>query len=246
MIKFTIVVVLCLSLIGCRQDSLLQGLEQGQANEVVAVLHRGNIAVDKKNNGKNGYSISVDKRDFAAAVDILKSYDLPSRKPLQIADMFPSDSLVASPWAEKARLFSGIEQRLEQSLYIINGVVSARVHVSYDLDAGDGGRKVRPVHISALANYEGDIDAAALINDIKRFLKNSFSEMEYENISVVLSKRTVLQHQIPKKLHGADGGKQVGVVAAVLFAIGVLAWLWFRYNKKIQAWRERRFDEQGV
>ena len=211
---------------------------------MVSVLHRSNIAVDKKNNGKNGYSISVDKRDFAAAVDILKSYDLPSRKPLQIADMFPSDTLVSSPWAEKARLFSGIEQRLEQSLYTMNGVVSARVHVSYDLDAGDGGRKIRPVHLSALANYEGDIDAAALINDIKRFLKNSFSEVDYENISVVLSKRTVLQHQMPAQAGTSDGAMQIGIVVAIFFAIGMLGCLWFRYNKKIQAWRERRFDEQ--
>lgn len=237
---------LCLALAGCKQEGLLQGLDQGQANEVVAVLHRHNIEAGKKDNGKNGYSVDVGKPDFAAAVDILKSYDLPSRKAVQIADMFPVDSLVASPRAEKARLYSGIEQRLEQSLYTIAGVVSARVHVSYDLDAGEGGRKMTPVHLSALASYEGDADAPALINDIKRFLKNSFAEVEYDNISVVLSRRSALQHETPKKIDKPDNGMPAGIVAVLIAAIAALAWLWQRHGSKgraaLQAMREGRRD----
>jgi len=246
MIRRLMMLVLLLSLVACKQDSLLQGLEQGQANEVVAVLHRHNIDADKKNEGKVGYSIFVEKRNFAAAVDILKSYDLPSRKPLQIADMFPSDSLVASPRAEKARLYSGIEQRLEQSLYTIAGVVSARVHVSYDLDAGEGGRKTRPVHLSALASYESDVDAAALINDIKRFLKNSFAEVEYDNISVVLSKRSALQHQAPKSLDVGNSVLPLNILAAVVvIALALMGGLWWRYKKKPQI-GEGEFDGPKV
>lgn len=54
--------------------------------------------------------------------------------------MFPADALVSSPRAEKARLYSAIEQRLEQSLKIMDGIVSSRVHVSYDVDTGDSGK----------------------------------------------------------------------------------------------------------
>jgi type III secretion protein J len=111
--------------------------------------------------------------------------------------MFPGDSLVASPRAEKARLYSALEQRLEQSLAVLEGVVSARVHVSYDLDAGEGGRKAVPIHLSAIATYERDTDPQLLITDIKRFLKNSFAAVEYENISVVLSRRSPTQHIAP-------------------------------------------------
>lgn len=67
--------------------------------------------------------------------------------------MFPSDSLISSPREEKARLYSGIEQRLEQSLQTMNGVVTARVHVSYDLDSGEGGRKVVPIHMTTVVTY---------------------------------------------------------------------------------------------
>ncbi|WP_077045512.1 EscJ/YscJ/HrcJ family type III secretion inner membrane ring protein [Pseudomonas sp. KK4] len=187
----------CLALAGCRQPNLLEGLDQQQANEVLSVLQRNNIAAVKVDAGKTGYTVKIDPVDFSAAVDLLNLYSLPSRPRLQVAEMFPTDSLVASPRAEKARLYSALEQRMEQSLSVLEGVVSARVHVSYDLDAGEGGRKAAPIHLSAVAIHERDIEPQLLITDIKRFLKNSFAGVEYDNISVVLSRRSPTQHVAP-------------------------------------------------
>ena len=192
-----LLILLCLALAGCRQPNLLEGLDQQQANEVLSVLQRNNIAAVKVDAGKTGYAVKIDQVDFSAAVDLLNLYSLPSRPRLQVAEMFPADSLVASPRAEKARLYSALEQRIEQSLGVLEGVVSARVHVSYDLEAGEGGRKAPPVHLSAVAIHELDVDPQLLITDIKRFLKNSFAAVEYENISVVLSKRSPTQHVAP-------------------------------------------------
>jgi type III secretion protein J len=192
-----LLIFLCVALLGCRQPSLLEGLDQQQANEVLSVLLRNNIAATKVDAGKTGYSVKINQIDFSAAVDLLNLYSLPSRPRLQVAEMFPSDTLVASPRAEKARLYSALEQRIEQSLGVLEGVVSARVHVSYDLDAGEGGRKAAPIHLSAVAVHERDIEPQLLITDIKRFLKNSFAAVEYENISVVLSRRSPTQHVAP-------------------------------------------------
>ncbi|MBC3382525.1 EscJ/YscJ/HrcJ family type III secretion inner membrane ring protein [Pseudomonas sp. SWRI12] len=192
-----LVLLLCLALAGCRQPNLLEGLDQQQANEVLSVLQRNNIAAVKVDTGKTGYAVKIDALDFSAAVDLLNLYSLPSRPRLQVSEMFPADSLVASPRAEKARLYSALEQRIEQSLGVLEGVVSARVHVSYDLDAGEGGRKSPPVHLSAVVLHERDVEPQLLITDIKRFLKNSFATVEYENVSVVLSKRSATQHVAP-------------------------------------------------
>lgn len=189
--------LLFLLLAGCRQPDLLEGLDQQQANEVVSVLQRNNIPAGKLGGDKTGYRVTVRQADFAAAVDLLNLYGLPSRPRVEVAQMFPADSLVASPRAEKARLFSALEQRLEQSLRQLQGVVSGRVHVSYDIDAGEGGRKIAPIHLSALVVHEGDTEPQLLISDIKRFLKNSFAGVEYEHISVVLSPRSAIQHAAP-------------------------------------------------
>jgi type III secretion protein J len=210
-----------LALLGCRQPNLLEGLDQQQANEVLAVLQRNNIAAAKVDGGKTGYRVTLNQVDFSAAVDLLNLYSLPSRPRLEVAQMFPGDSLVASPRAEKARLYSALEQRLEQSLAVLEGVVSARVHVSYDLDAGEGGRKAVPIHLSAIATYERDTDPQLLITDIKRFLKNSFAAVEYENISVVLSRRSPTQHIAPSATV-AQGDTRRGWLMTLL-AVVVLA-----------------------
>lgn len=79
--------------------------------------------------------------DFSASVELLGIYNLPSRPRVEIAQMFPADSLISSPLAEMSRLYSAIEQRLEQSLMTLEGVTSAQVHVSYTFDSGSNGRK---------------------------------------------------------------------------------------------------------
>lgn len=224
-------VLLC----GCKQERLLQDLDQNQANEIVAVLHRHNIEVRKSGGGKEGYGIDVGRADFAAAADILKEFDLPSARPVQIADIFPADALVASPRAEKARLYSGIEQRLEQSLRAFVGVVTARVHISYDPDAGEGGRKRLPVRMSALASYEGDVDAGSLVNDIKRFLKNSFVEVEYDNISVVLSRRESLQHVSPGAAERTGGRTwKIFAIVAILLTMIIGGAILVRYRERLE------------
>lgn len=217
-----LLMMLCLT--GCKQDALLTGLEQQQANEVIALLQKNNIQAVKREVAKEGISIAVDSRDFVASVDLLNTYGLPRPRRLEIAQMFPSDSLVSSPRAEKARLYSGIEQRLEQSLLSLYGVVSARVHISYDLGSGEDERKNIPIHISSIVNYDNNVtDATLLIGDVKRFLKNSFDDVNYDNISVVLSKTIEVQRVAPISLPGSSSLWMTGgALIILLFFIGMM------------------------
>ncbi|WP_263070779.1 EscJ/YscJ/HrcJ family type III secretion inner membrane ring protein [Enterobacter huaxiensis] len=186
-------------LVGCKDETLLKGLDQNQANEIIALLQRNNITSSKQHVSKEGYVVSVSPQDFAPAVDLMNIYDLPTRPRVEIAQMFPSDSLVSSPRAEKARLYSGIEQRLEQSITLLDKVVSARVHMSYDLNSIEGQRKSSPVHLSAVIRHDGTMpEPTLLISDVKRFLKNSFEEVDYDNISVVLSQIPEVQRLTPQ------------------------------------------------
>ncbi|MDR6352506.1 type III secretion system inner membrane ring lipoprotein SctJ [Pantoea sp. SORGH_AS_0659] len=190
--------IFTLLLTGCREESLLTGLDQNQANEVVSLLQKNNIAAVKKDLVKAGFSVSVAKTDFASAVDLITLYDLPSAKRVEIADMFPADALISSPRAEVARIYSAIEQRLEQTLNQIQGVVSSRVHVSYDMNNTDAEKASQPVHISALLRVrEVGPEQDALIADAKRLLKNSFSKVSYDDVSVILSPVPEYQQQAP-------------------------------------------------
>lgn len=231
------VVALSGALIGCKQG-LLDRLDQHQANEVLAALQRNNISASKVDKGKAGYAIDVSPTDFAAAVDLLKIYHLPSRARIDIDKMFPADSLVSSSRAEKARLYSAIEQRLEQSLAAIPNVVSARVDISYDTRDSDENAKSLPMHVSALAVYEQNIDPSSLISDIKRFLKNSFADLSYDNISVVVSKRSPLQHRAPSTADETQSRLSLPTVSMAIGGVGVVAtllvggWLWIRHRQR--------------
>lgn len=221
--------VCCVLLAGCEQE-LLKSLDQRQANEVLAVLQQANIAANKKDTGKLGYAILVDEKDFSAAVDLLKTRDLPSKARIEISQLFPAESLVSSPRAEKARLYSAIEQRLEQSLLTMPEIVSARLHLSYDVEGADPHKQADGVHLSALVIYQNDVNESLLINEIKRFLKNSFQTVNYDDISVVLAKKPLAQHSSPLAkpalspwLLGGLCVLLIGIVGAVL----ILCWLKF-------------------
>ncbi|WP_080421333.1 type III secretion system inner membrane ring lipoprotein SctJ [Burkholderia ubonensis] len=218
-------------LAACKGESLLQNLDQAQANEVMAALYRHNIPAEKAGTARDGYSVAVGRSDFTAAVDILKTYDLPSVKAVNVADMFPADSLVASPRAEKARLLSAVEQRLQQSVRALNGVVTARVHVAYDLDdSSDAVAAASSTRVSVLVVHDDSASQQGLVSDIKRLLKNSMPKLEYDNISVVPTRQSVLQHEPPGVVAKASptAGRRVAIAAAVLLCVvaaGVLFYL---------------------
>lgn len=199
MMRFTtFFLVPALLLLGaCHQQELLKSLTEQQANEVVALLQARNLDVHKEDFGKAGYTVSVEKIDFPAAVDLVHQYSLPSQPRVQIAQAFPADTLVASPQAEQARLLSAVEQRLEQNLGVLQNVVTAHVQIGYPLLTSDSGKVDRPMHVAVLLTYRNDVNEYMLISDVKRFVKNSFENIDYGDISVIVSRAPSLFRNAP-------------------------------------------------
>lgn len=221
--------IICL-LCGCDNQTLLTELSQRQSNEVLAVLQENGVEGTRRDNGKLGNSIKVARTDFVTAVDLLHLYNLPSKDPIEIIQAFPGDSLVASPQAERSRLLSLIEQRLQQSLLSIPGVVNARVHVSYPLS-----QTRQPQQISSLITYAGNEDPKLLMNKIKLFLTNSFAEARYDNVSVVIVERPPLQHQVRNKPEFPRFLIfLIGLTVVLVAGACALLLLWRRKQKKIQ------------
>lgn len=178
-----------LLLAGCARKPLLEGLDERQANEVIAVLLRHNIDADKLNVGKGGFQVNVSPRDLPEAIELMQRNDLPSAPRSQVAASFPADSLVSTPLGERARLISAVEQRLEESLQLLDGVHSTRVHLNYDANLGTEGRRAerRRMHVAAVVAHHPGIDEEVLLQSVKRFLRNTFDGIEYDNVSVILT-----------------------------------------------------------
>lgn len=182
--------VLLLMLTACQKASLLESLDERQANEIVAVLLRHNIAADKRGVGKGSFTVDVAPSDLPQAIDLVQQHDLPTPSATQISQAFPADAMVSTPLGERARLYSAIEQRLEESLAAMQGVRKAHVDVSYDLRTTTGlSRDQVPdgMRLAAVVVHEAGVDEQVLLQSVKRFLRNTFANVEYDNISVILS-----------------------------------------------------------
>ncbi|MBJ3591419.1 type III secretion inner membrane ring lipoprotein SctJ [Salmonella enterica subsp. enterica serovar Saintpaul] len=185
--KFILFICL-LALSGCDSE-LVSNLSERQANEIVALLEQNNIDAQKVKGDKGIFSIRVDKNYMSDAVDLLNTYNLPSAEHIEIADQFPSDAMVSTPLGEKVRLISAIEQRLGQTILEIDNVTSARVHLSYPITADTNENIVSP-SVSVLLIYKNTVNEAEYIDKIKRLIKNSLSTIKYEDISVVIFKKS--------------------------------------------------------
>lgn len=232
--RATLLMACCLMMAACARSNLLESLDERQANEVVAVMLRHNIQAEKRNLGKGGFVVRVAEAELPEAIELLQRENLPSAPRLQIASAFPVDAMVSTPVGEHARLLSAIEQRLEESLGVISGVRAARVHVSYDAAASSG--RLQPqepkMHVAAVVVHEEGVDAQALLQSVKRFLRNAFVQVEYDNVSVILSAQkperrlgiTKVEHRANVMLWAAL------IVAGVLIAL--LAGLLVSYTRR--------------
>lgn len=218
-------------LVGCDNQLLLSNLNQRQSNEVLAILQEHGIEANRKHDNKTGDSIRVSPDNFVLSVDLLRQYNLPSKDPVEIIQAFPGDSLVASPQAERTRLLSLIEQRLEQSLLAIPNVVNARVHVSYPLNGNGAVKQVQK--ISSLVTYAGSEDPKMMMNKIKLFLNNSFAETSYDNVSVVIVNRPPLQYEIKSESKDFINPIILSIIAsAIILLQGTLFFIWKQQGNK--------------
>ncbi|WP_282298186.1 type III secretion inner membrane ring lipoprotein SctJ [Stenotrophomonas sp. PS02289] len=214
-VLFAMLALLMLS--GCARKPLLEGLDERQANEVIAVLLRHNITAEKLSAGKGGYQVQVAQRDLPESIELIQRNDLPSAPRSQVANAFPADSLVSTPLGERARLISAVEQRLEESLQLIDGVQSTRVHLNYDASIGGENRRTNPrrMHVAAVVAHAPDVDEEILMQSIKRFLRNTFDGIDYDNVSVILT-----EVEGPRTLAvTAAGERSVSPLILALFAV---------------------------
>ncbi|WP_368869620.1 type III secretion system inner membrane ring lipoprotein SctJ [Proteus terrae] len=234
---------------GCKDQSLLTNLDQRQATEIQAVLQKHQITSTRKALGKGLFDVSVKKEDMGIAIQILEEYQLPTLSRIEVTQLFPSDALVSSPQAEKARLISAIEQRLEQSLLTIDHIIDARVHVSYLISPTE--RIVPTPHASALVFYEeGMLDNNQLTDDVRAFIHNAFNDMNEDNITVLSYPRNINKFNMINNQSYQNNSDSffnswlfLSLVLAVIVAIITVSLIIFRRKKTL---KEENNDKSDV
>jgi type III secretion protein J len=175
---------LVLFLAGCRQE-LYSGLPEAEANQILATLLENGIDADKVSQGKNGFTVAVEKSDLVRALKILESHSLPREHFRNLGDVFSGQGMIASPTEEQARLAFAIEQELAGTFARIDGVLTARAHVVLERhDAATGVNT--PSSAAVFLRHRPDSPVVDLQGKIKETCVQAVPGLVYERVSVML------------------------------------------------------------
>jgi type III secretion protein J len=176
-------VIGALLLTGCRVE-LYADLDEQDANEMQAILLRQGIDCDKTIGKEQTYGLRVAKSRVAAAVEILKGYGFPRKKFADMGEVFKKEGLVSSPQEDRIRYIFALSQEVAETISLIEGVVSARVHIV--LPENDPlSEYFQPSSASVFIKYRETLDIQQFIHPIKKLVVNSIEGLNYEKVSIV-------------------------------------------------------------
>jgi type III secretion protein J len=176
---------------GCREEELLHGLPEPQANQILVVLDEGGIEGRKvrEDGTDGGWTVSVGRADAARAQRILAERELPRPRPSGFGDVFGRGGMVPTATEEHALYLHALAGELSRSVEAIDGVLEARVHLG--LPQADPLRpgEPRPPRASALVKCRpaACADVRALEAGIRELVSGAADGLEPSAVAVVLA-----------------------------------------------------------
>lgn len=180
-----------LTLAGCAEVPVVQGVPEPEANRVVATLDQVGVASRKEadesaGSGPATFRVTVGADEVPRAVSVLNAHALPRREEPGFAETFGQASLVQTASEERARAAQAVAGELARTIESIDGVLDARVHLSL-ADTSEvmlEGTAPRRSSAGVLVRYAGaraPYDEEAL----RRLIAGAVAGMRVEDVSVV-------------------------------------------------------------
>lgn len=231
--------LLLLLLVGCKSE-LYTKLDEGEANQMLALLIYNHIPADKVTS-KEGVTILVEQERFLDAIEVLRHNGLPRRKSITMEDIFPSGQLVTSPEQEEAKLNYFHSQQLEDMLNNMDGVITANVSIAEPRSVE--GEDPAPTSAAVFIKYSPDANLPAREAEIRALIRNGIQGLTPERISITMQ-RSDYRYQInppAERNHFADSllSKKIpwaSVIAAVVILLcGVMVVLIYLFRRRRSA-----------
>ncbi len=181
-------------LAGCDKETTLHaGLEERQANLVMAALLNAGIDCHKSPGEEGTWNVTVVESKFAEAVNLLEKAGLPRHAHQGIGEVFKKTGMISSPSEERIRFMDALAQDIAKTISSIEGVVDARVHIV--LPENDPfARHVMPSSAAVAIRSRWDADLTDIVPSVKGLVKNAIEGLQYEKIMV-----TIFRDTPPKK-----------------------------------------------
>ena len=184
--------LLMISLLSACKGELFSGLDESEANQMMALLMYNGIDTDKVAD-KSGVTLLVDNNQFVNAIEVLRQNGFPRRKTATMEDIFPSGQLVTSPEQERAKLNYLRSQQIEAMLNNMDGVITANISISQP-DNSEGDVK-EPTSASVFIKYSPEVNLPAQVSTIRSLIRNGVQGLAPERISITLQ-RSEYRYQV--------------------------------------------------
>ena len=188
--KMLTIAAMAALLVGCEKfTTLFSGLEESQANAVMAALLDAEVKCVKAPGDEGTWNVEIDESKFALAANLCERRGLPRRKFMGVGDVFKKTGMVSSPSEERIRFMDAVAQDLSRTISMIEGVVDARVHVV--LPENDPfSKNTLPSSAAVVIRSRWDVDVAENIPQIKSLVKNSIEGLSFDKITVTIFQDT--------------------------------------------------------
>lgn len=236
-------VALALALSACSVP-VASNLDESQANQIVVALDRAGLVAEKELDpaGEGRFRVMVKREDAPRAFLALREEDLPAPPATGVLDAMGKGSLVPSQLAEHAQYVAGIAGELERTLRGIDGVQSARVHLSLPLrDTFADAPRERPT-ASVLVKHRGatpPLDA----EKVRHLVAGAAPGLAPDDVAVVFVARPALAPSPERELtqigpltvtRGSAGTLRAAIALTILILVALttaVVTLWLRLRR---------------
>jgi type III secretion protein J len=166
------------------------GLDEGQANRIVLALDRAGVGSEKETDPvtEGRYRVVVERDEAPRAITAMRAEDLPAPASLGLLDSMGKGALLPSRLAEHAQFLAGLSGELERTLLAIEGMLSARVHVSLpENDPLREGPRLKPT-ASVLLQHRGATPPID-VHEVKRIVAGAAPGLAPDDVAVVMVPR---------------------------------------------------------
>lgn len=205
---YLLLLVICLPLFtSCeKRRTIVNGLEEKEANEIIVFLSNKSIDASKVQQADSGgggakiilWDISVDENEATEAMSLLNQAGLPRRPVQSLLNIFGNVGLVPSDVEQKIRYEAGLAAQIASTIRKIDGVLDAEVNISFPQeDPLNPGQFKGKITSSVYVKHSGVLDDpnSHLMSKIKRLVASSITGLDYDNVTVIPDRARYSEYQ---------------------------------------------------
>jgi type III secretion protein J len=218
---------------GCG-TTLQSELSEREANEILLVLAEAGITAEKSGQGSQ-WAVEVAHSDLSRAFLVLSAAGLPRPQHTGFLGVYKERGLVPGRMEEQALYLSALQEEISKTLESVEGVVSARVHVTARPEKRISKAEAPAPTASVLIGYHSGPDAQPPISrdEVKKIVAHAVVGLEHDRVMVVFSpKRKMAVPAVVTPTGDSKGLLRVAAVALAVLAFCVSAFFFLRKRKQ--------------